>query len=366
MKKVLFTATVDSHILRFHLPYLEFFKNQGFEVHVATNGNEIIPFCDVRHTVSFERSPFKFNNILATKQLKAIIDNHKFDLIHCHTPMGGVATRIAAMKARKKGTKVLYTAHGFHFFKGAPLINWLLYYPIEKCLAPVTDCLITINQEDYQLSLRKIAEERTKLVHGVGVDRTRFIPVTKEEQIALKTKFGFYSTDFIIIYVAELNKNKNQEYLIDIIYELSERYSNIKLLLVGGGNLERYYKDLVSIKNLKSHIHFTGVRNDMPVLYQMSDLAISTSKREGLGLNLIEAMACGLPVIASNIRGHRDSVKNGVNGYLCDLDKMEMFVNNIERIIGLKSVFSYHNEVIDQFSLESVKKEMEKIYLSFI
>lgn len=146
MKKVLFTATVDSHILQFHIPYLKYFKEQGYEVHVATNGNEKIPFCDVKHKIHFERSPFKINNLKAIKQLRKIIEQEKFEIIHCHTPVGSVTTRIAAKKARRKyNTKVIYTAHGFHFFKGAPIINWVLFYPIEKWLSKYTDCLITIN-----------------------------------------------------------------------------------------------------------------------------------------------------------------------------------------------------------------------------
>ena len=131
MKKVLFTATVDSHILQFHLPFLKLFKENGYEVHVATNGNDEIPYCDVKHVVSFERSPIKINNLKAIGQLRKIINEEKFDIIHTHTPMGSVITRLAAKKARKKyHTRVIYTAHGLHFFKGAPLKNWLIFYPI--------------------------------------------------------------------------------------------------------------------------------------------------------------------------------------------------------------------------------------------
>ena len=133
MKKALYVATVDIHIRSFHLPYLKLLHDKGYEVHVATNGDEIFPFCDVKHQICIERSPFKISNIKAIKQLKRIIEKEKFDIVHCHTPMGAVVARLAAKKARKKyGTKVIYTAHGFHFYKGAPKLNWLLFYPIEK------------------------------------------------------------------------------------------------------------------------------------------------------------------------------------------------------------------------------------------
>jgi glycosyltransferase EpsD len=177
MKKVLFTATVDSHILQFHLPFLKMFKENGYEVHVATNGNEKIPYCDVKHVVSFERSPIKINNLKAIKQLKKICEKEKFDIIHTHTLMGSVVTRLAAKKARRKyNTRIIYTAHGFHFFKGAPIKNWILFYPVEKYLAKYTDTLITINQEDYELAKMKFNKrcKDIQFVPGVGIDEKKF------------------------------------------------------------------------------------------------------------------------------------------------------------------------------------------------
>ena len=134
MKKVLFVATVPGHINVFHTPYLKYFKDNGYEVHVASSRNDNLIFCDRNIIIPIKRSPYKFSNIIAIKKLKKIIEEEKYEIIHCHTPMGGVVTRLAAKKSRKNGTRVIYTAHGFHFFKGAPLKNWLLYYAIEKNL----------------------------------------------------------------------------------------------------------------------------------------------------------------------------------------------------------------------------------------
>ena len=145
MKKVLFVATVTKHINSFHIPYLKWFKEEGYEVHVASNGNEPIEYCDKHYNLPFERFPLRKNNIKTYRELKKIINENKYEIIHCHTPVGGVLTRLAAKKARKKGTRVIYTAHGFHFYKEAPLLNWLIYYPIEKWLSRYTDCLITMN-----------------------------------------------------------------------------------------------------------------------------------------------------------------------------------------------------------------------------
>ncbi len=152
VNSILFCATVDYHFKAFHLPYMKWFKEQGWEVHVAASGEMELPYVDKKYTIPIQRSPLSMKNMEAYRELKEIIDGNQYKLIHCHTPMGGVLARLAAREARKKGTKVIYTAHGFHFCKGAPLKNWMLYYPIEKRLAHYTDCLITINEEDYTLA----------------------------------------------------------------------------------------------------------------------------------------------------------------------------------------------------------------------
>ncbi|TWI58128.1 glycosyltransferase EpsD [Halalkalibacter nanhaiisediminis] len=151
-KKILVCATVDYHFKAFHLPYMKRFKEQGWDVHVEAAGTLDLPFTDVKFNIPFQRCPFNLANIKAYKELKTIIDKQQYSIIHCHTPFGGVLARLTARKARQHGTKVIYTAHGFHFSKGAPIINWLIYYPLEKFLLSFTDSLIPINKEDYQLS----------------------------------------------------------------------------------------------------------------------------------------------------------------------------------------------------------------------
>src|SRR5665647_3590526 len=159
-----------------------------------------------------QRSPCKLNNIRAYHQLKSIIDENKYEIIHCHTPMGGVLARLAARAARKQGTKVIYTAHGFHFCKGAPIINWLVYYPLEKILSRLTDCLITINEEDYALAVKqRLKAKRIERVHGVGVDTERFKPMGESHKSESRINIGYKSDDFLMFYAAEFNKNKNQQ-----------------------------------------------------------------------------------------------------------------------------------------------------------
>jgi glycosyltransferase EpsD len=371
MKKILFTATVDSHIINFHIPYLKWFKEQGYEVHVASNGNSNIPFVDVKYNIPFERSPFKLANLKAYKQLKKIIDDNNYKLIHCNTPMGSVLTRLAAKKARKKGTKIIYTAHGFHFFKGSPLINWLLYYPVEKWLSRYTDCLITINDEDYECAVRKKFKAGSiKKVNGVGIDLNKFTPQTVEKKKELRKQYGYNDTDFILICVAELNHNKHQDLLINAVSILKNKIPNIKLLLVGSGNLMEQYKKQVKKLGLEKYIQFLGYRSDVSNLLTISDLLVSASRREGLPVNVMEAMATGLPLVVTDCRGNRDLVKNGENGYVVGIDDVDGFANAVEELyssqesrqeFGQKSL-----EFIKQYSLESVMKGMDEIYLHYI
>ncbi len=369
MKKVLFTATVDSHILQFHLPFLKLFKDKGYEVHVATNGTEEIPYCDVKHTVSFERSPFKINNLKAIKQLKKIIEEEKFDIIHTHTPMGSVVTRLAAKNARKKyHTRVIYTAHGLHFFKGAPLKNWIMFYPVEKYLSKYTDTLILINQEDYELCKRKFKKcKDIQYVPGVGIDEEKFnFTMTEEEKLELRESLGLKKDDFVMIYPAEISKRKRQEWLINSISNLLKANNNIHLLLPGQDSLNGKCQDLVKKINLEQQIHFLGYRKDIPRLLKISDLAVSSSNQEGLPVNIMEAMYVGLPIVATNCRGNRDLVQNGINGYLVEINNHVRFTNLIYDIFSCKNIsekFSYeNNKKIKKFLLDKISISIFEIY----
>ena len=369
MKKVLFTATVDSHILHFHLPYLKMFKEKGYEVHVATNTDDTIPFCDVKHKVSFERSPFKINNLKAIKQMKKILLDNNFDIVHTHTPMGSVVTRLAYKKVRNKvNTRMIYTAHGFHFYKGAPLLNWVLFYPVEKYLSKYTDTLITINKEDYELAKKKFKKCRSvEYVPGVGIDEDKFnFTMTKSEKLELRKSLGLKENDFVLIYPARLDKNKNQGMLIESMAELIKKHKDIHLLLPGEDELNGYYQKMAKEKNVDKNVHFLGYRNDIPRLLKISNVAVSTSKREGLPINIIEAMYVGLPVVATNCRGNRDLIEDGKNGYLVSLNDNDDFIRKIEQIYNSSNTrkkFEKNNLIkINQYILPKISEDMLKIY----
>lgn len=367
MKKVLFTATVDSHILQFHLPYLKLFKEKGYEVHVATNGDAEIPYCDVKHKVCFEKSPLKINNLRAIKQLKKIINEEKFDIIHCHTPMGSVVTRLAARSARKNGTRVIYTAHGFHFFKGAPAHYWMMFYPIEKYLSKFTDTLILINKEDYELAKRKFKKcKDIQYVPGVGIDEKKFdFEMSEDERTELRASLGLKKDDFVMIFPAELNKNKNQIMLINAMEELVKKHDNIHLLLPGTDLYDGYYQTITKDKNLDKNVHFLGYRKDIPRLLKISDLAVSSSKREGLPVNILEAMCAGLPVVATDCRGQRDLIADGENGYLIQQNDSRQFVECVEKIYdGSKFIVEIDKQCVNKYLLNSVVDDLSRIYES--
>jgi len=369
MKKVLFVATVVKlHIMVFHIPYLEWFKKNGYEVHVAARNDYdnkeecIIPFCDQFHDLPFERSPLRKNNLQVYKELKNIIDTEEYEIIHCHTPMGGAIGRLAARSTRKKGTKVIYTAHGFHFFKGAPLVNWLAYYPAERWLARYTDVLITINTEDYEIA-KKFNANRIEYVPGVGIDTDKFknIEVNRTEKREL---IGVSEDDFMIISVGELNKNKNHQVILRAIAKL--RNEKIKYVLCGQGPLATELRKLSKELGIENQVKFLGFRKDIAELMNVADLFSFPSFREGLSLSLMEAMASGLPVVCSEIRGNSDLIEDSKGGYLVKPIDEKEFARCINELIVksiLKNQFGTFNyKKIENYSIKNVLSNLRTIY----
>ncbi|MGE7663643.1 glycosyltransferase family 4 protein [Peribacillus sp. NPDC097197] len=371
-KKVLFCATKDYHFEAFHLPYFKWFKEQGYEVHTAAHGDLVLPFVDKKHIIPIQRSPIKIENLKAYKDLEKLIESNNFQLVHCHTPMGGVLARLAGRKAREKGTKMIYTAHGFHFCKGSPLINWLLYYPIEKYLAKLTDCLITINEEDFQLARkRNFKAQEIKHVHGVGVDTERFHPVSPFYKSVLRLEKGYRDDDFLMFYAAEFNKNKNQQLLLRSFSLIKDEIPNARLLLAGEGPLLDDCRKLAETLGISENVDFLGFRNDIDVLLKISDLAVASSLREGLPVNIMEAMACGLPVVAVKNRGHSELVKNNQNGWLIDRNDERNFTEKILKVFGdselrIKYGKNGRKMIENKYSTKKIleaKSEIYKLYM---
>lgn len=356
-RKILFVATVDSHIELFHLPYLRMFKDMGWEVHVATESGSPIRYCDKKIKIPITRNPFRFSNIKAIKTLRNIINEEKYDIIHCHTPMGGVVARLAAKKARKNGTRVIYTAHGFHFYKGAPLHYWMIFYPIEKYLAKYTDTLITINQEDYKRAKKKFSKRCADIqyIPGVGVDEKKFEKkLTDAEKHELRSSIGLKDDDFVLIFPAELSKRKNQTWLINTLKPIFDERQNYHLLLPGNDSLNGKCQKLAQKLGLERQVHFLGFRKDIPELLKISNLAVSSSKQEGLPVNLIEARMTGLPIVGLKCRGVEDVL--GGDTARCVKSKNE-FLQELSNHLNVDNKLDCKD-----YSIQNVYSKMRLIY----
>ena len=370
MKRVLFVATVVRlHINMFHKPFIKWFHDQGWQVDVAANNDYgdkqacVIPYCHRFHCMPFERSPLKKGNWDAYKQLKKLLDEEHYDIIHCHTPMGGVIARLAAGSARNRETKVIYTAHGFHFYKGSPFLNWLVYYPIERILSRRTDLLLTMNQEDYSAA-KKLHAGNVINVNGVGMDMSRFVEAAAEEKYAIRREFGLKDTDVFAISVAQLIARKNHTVLIQAVAKLKN--PDFHLFIVGDGVQEQELKDLAKAQNVDKQIHFLGFRKDVYRLCSAADIFLFASLQEGLPVALMEAMACGLPIIASRIRGNVDLIDPEVGGWLVDPKDVDGFTAAIRNAMSQRQVWQQmkmHNLAkVQQYSIPAVVEQMATIY----
>ena len=300
--------------------------------YASAGEKEIVANLENAFKVSFVRNPFRLDKHLkAYRQMKKILAKNHYDLIHTHTPVGSVITRLAARAARKNGTKVIYTAHGFHFFRGASIANWLLWYPIEKFCAHYTDILITINQEDYQRAKRKFKTD-VRYVSGVGVDSKKIdIKMNKQERDKYRKKLGLKPDDFIIIYVAEISKRKNQIALLKSKANVIKANPNTHILLVGKDSLNGKVQKLARRLDIHNNVHFLGYRSDIPQLLKIADLYCSTSRQEGLAINIVEAKIVGLPIEATNVRGHEPAFIDDISQFL-----LPNVLREMAKIYGVK------------------------------
>lgn len=353
MKKVIYIAHLQSHIRQFHLRYLKHLKDRGFYVAVATrvdDSNEL-SFLDKVYDIPFERSPFNNAIFKNYKILKDIFKNDHYDIIHCHTPVAGILTRLAA-KNSHCNSKVYYTAHGFHFFTGAPFINWMIYYPAEKLCSKYTDVLFTMNQEDYDRACKKFKHPQIEYIHGVGIDAESY-PIVKQE---------INNDQINLISVGEVNKNKNHIIVLNAVSQLNNK--NIHYYIAGKGPLEEELVQYAENNGLSDQFHLLGFVKPITTALKGKNIFIFSSLREGLSLALMESMASSLPVIASKIRGNADLIdENG--GILVENDAAS-YVNAINYMVENKdeweSMGEYNRNKVKQFDYEIVEKELDRFY----
>lgn len=376
MKKMLMLASVASMIDQFNMPNIQLLQEMGYEVHVACNfekGNTCtsekiqnlkknLKNIGVKYyQIDFNRNILKISEILkAYKQVKKLLLRENYNFIHCHSPIGGAVGRIAAHKTH---IKVIYTAHGFHFYKGAPLLNWLLYYPIEKWLSRYTDVLITINKEDYQRAKKKFHAKEIKYVPGVGIDVEK-IRAVQVDRKAKRKELGIAEDDFFLLSVGELNKNKNHEVVIRALAELKN--PKIKYAICGQGSLKEYLEELAEKLGVRKQLFLLGFRTDVIEICKSADVFVFPSRREGLSVALMEAMACGVPCVVSDIRGNRDLIDES-GGCVFNLSKHGLIKKELENIILNKQrVYkgSNNSNKALQYDIRKINSLMKKIYLS--
>lgn len=372
MKKALLVASVQSHIAQFHRPLIKVLNEHDYRIDVAARDNLAeknglsIQHVHTIYNVPFERSPLNPKNFKAYRVIKKIIDHGNYDLISCNTPAAGVYTRLAARKARRKGTKVFYTAHGFHFYKGASIKNWIIFYPIEKVMAHFTDVLITITQEDYAFALKHM-KTLIQHIHGVGADESKFLSVTDQDLTALKEQFNLYDKN-VILCVGELNDNKNQTQLIQAMQYVVQKNPNTVLLLAGNGPKEKEQKELVHELGLEDSVVHLGYHTDIERYCHLADLVVSVSKREGLPLNIMEAMICQKAVVVSHNRGHDELVKENVNGLFVNINDVHDLAEKMNRLLEDKQKRDQFGkkgqEIVQKYTMKNVEDELKTIYLN--
>ncbi len=369
MPKCLYIATSDLHLRTFHLPYIKLLNQLGHEVDLVFENRANIRFESVNkaYNLNFPRSFFNLKLFTTYFKLKKIINNGRYDIIHCHTPIPSALTRLAAFSVRRRGiSKVLYTAHGFHFYKNAPLINWLLYYPIEYILSWFTDIIIVLNREDLGYVNGKMLHKESKFLLGVGADESKFFARSDYEKQQVRKKLGYAESDFILLYVAEFIPRKNHQFILKSLKLLTKSIPNLKVLFAGRGILLENIKKEVEIMNLSKYVDLLGFRNDIDELAVIADIGISSSKHEGLGLGLVEQLMCGVPIVASFDRGNLECVHHGWNGYLYPKGNMSVFVKYILDLYHntnrRKAFGAAASKVSEKFRIEYPLKAMEEIY----
>lgn len=374
--KILYILNIAKRVNNFSYTSMIAAQNAGLEFQIAGNWSyetekekreDEIKYGIKIHQVDFIRNPFDLKNVRAYRQVIEIIKKENIDLIHCNTPIGGVVGRLAGKKCGIK--KVIYQAHGFHFYKGAPRFNWLVYYPIEKYLAHFTDILITINTEDLDISKRFTLKKNGKryYVPGVGIDTKEFFK-SSEIKARKRVELGLPEDAIVLISVGELNLNKNNKVIIEALKAINS--SKIYYILCGEGNQRKELEEDVLTNGLQKNICFLGYRNDVKGLYAAADIFVMPSYREGLSRSIMEAMASGLPCIVSDIRGNNDLIVDKQQGYLCATSDVNEYINAISSLVESEEMrLRMSSEALDRiryFDNDVVIRKYQEIYEEII
>lgn len=381
VKKALFIATVGGFVTQFELNNVSLLQAAGYEVHSAANFREPV-YCVreeklaqmgvVLHQVDMEKSPFLWRqNFRALGQLCRLIRREGFTLLHCHTPVGGLLGRLAGILCAGEGLKVVYTAHGFHFYKGAPWKNWLLYYPVERLLAGRTDVLVTINGEDYARAkhFRLRREGKVFRIPGEGLRTQKFQSPLPEERARMRRELGIGEEVFFLLSVGELSYNKNHSLAVRLLPAVKDRLGDRKVVygICGDGFCREMLESLAEECGVADNVIFYGYRPDAARILACADCLVFPSVREGLGMAVLEAMALGVPVAAADNRGTREYMRDGRNGFVCPLEKPESFVDAVEKICRMTAeelavMQAEERRTALEFDLDKAGAAMAEVY----
>lgn len=366
-KKVMMLATTDNMIWQFLLPHIKHLQENGNTVEVvcAKTGfwfDELKEKHGLKmHEINFARNPLKLSNFKAYKKLKQLQKERKFDLIYCQQPVGGLMGRLLGKKFR---IPVIYTAHGFHFFKGCSFKSKLIYKTVEKWLSKYTDILITINDEDFEAA-KKMKAKHVAKISGIGMEFNKYAPITETKQ-QIRKSLELNNEDFVIVTVAEFIKRKNYNTMLKTIKELKNAGRNVKFVICGRGQEEENIKAQIKELEIENEVKLLGFRKDINRILTASDMFMLASFQEGLTLSVIEAMSYSLPCVVSDVRGNRDLVVDGKGGFVVETENEGMFADKIVSLIeneNMRKQFAeFNKQESKKYTIESVKAELEEIY----
>ncbi|HIW73102.1 MAG TPA: glycosyltransferase family 4 protein, partial [Firmicutes bacterium] len=381
-KHILILTTTKDFLGKFERENVRLLQEMGYTVHYATNrcepaylpGETAAESLGVPvHHIEIARSPFLLrDNEKALRQLIRLIRRYPIRAVHCHTPVGGLLGRLAGRLCPEVRPVMIYTAHGFHFYKGAPLFNHLAYYPVEKWLARYTDILIVINREDYRAA-RRLSLRKGGLVFqipGVGLDRERFRPLTPEERARCRERLGIAPGQFFLVSVGELNENKNQKVILDALARMKAADPSFPALrygVCGDGFFRPRMEEWIRELGLEGAVTLYGHRRDVPAVLGCADAAAFPSVREGLGMAGLEALAMGVPVLAADNRGTREYMAPGKNGFVCPPHDVDGFIRGIEAVRRMdeaqrRETAAFCRESTEPFDRRHTRAAMKEIY----
>lgn len=373
MKRLLLTCT-DLMAIQFMVPHIKYLSENGFSVKLACSvvGDRLSDLKEALdgvaeiETVRLVRSPLAVSNLNGLKDLKRIINREKWDVIWTNEPVMGIMTRLAAKNARKRGTKVVYMVHGFHFYKGAPLLNRVMFYPIEKYCSRLCDMIVTINKEDYERA-KTFHSKRVEKINGIGVNTEKFMRCS-DECTGKRAELGIPENAFLLLSAGELQPHKNHEVIIRALGELKNQ--NIYYGICGKGDLLEHLKQVAIQCGVASNVKFFGYRKDLSEIFHCGNAFAHPSAREGLGLALLEAMAGGLPPIASKVRGVTDYIINNENGFLYDKNDVKGFAEGINRYYSsnelCKKIAEKCSETVKKYDINVIKVKIYSIMESLL